>query len=484
GAAVFGRARRGKRRRKLPRSSVTRNDSGMMEDTIAAIATPLGEGGLAVIRISGPDALALADKCFVALGKSAVPPSAAKTHTLHYGKIMRDGRSVDEVMLAVMRGPRTLTREDVVEITCHGGLLPARLVLETVLKNGARLAEPGEFTRRAFLNGRIDLAQAEAVADLISARTELALAAANEQLAGKLSQRINTLRDDLVKTLAHIEAHIDFPDEDIAPDTRAQLLARLDHGVKFMDELLRTANEGQILRRGIRAAIIGRPNAGKSSLLNQLLGHDRAIVSPIPGTTRDTIEETANIRGLPVVFVDTAGLREAGDEIEAEGVRRSRESLARAEFILQILDNSEPLTKADENFLAEFAGKKRILVRNKIDLPTRLKLPDGIKSPVIEICCLTGKGMEPLKDAIKELVWAGEIRAEMLQVMINARHQEALSRARAAAKRAGEALQSDQTLELVAMDLRIAMNAVGEIVGKTTTEDLLDSIFSQFCIGK
>ena len=456
----------------------------MFDDTIAAIATPLGEGGLAVIRISGPDALAVADKSFVPLGKSAVPPSVAPTHTIHYGKVMRQGRSVDEVMVAVLRAPRTLTREDVVEITCHGGLLPARLVLDTVLENGARLAEPGEFTRRAFLNGRIDLTQAEAVVDLIHARTELALTAANEQLAGKLSQRINLLRDELIKTLAHVEAHIDFPDEDIAPHTKEQLLARLENGTRFMDELLRTSHEGQILRRGIRATIVGRPNAGKSSLLNQLLGHERAIVSAIPGTTRDTIEETANIRGLPVVFVDTAGLREAGDEIEAEGIRRSRESLARAEFILQVLDGSQPLTEADENYLTEFAGKKRILVRNKMDLPARLVLPDGIKSPLVEVCCLTGKGIEPLKDAIKELVWAGEIRAEMLQVMINSRHQEALGRARAATQRSMEALAANQTLELVAMDLRIATNAVGEIVGKTTTEDLLDSIFSQFCIGK
>jgi tRNA modification GTPase len=456
----------------------------MLDDTIAAIATPLGEGGLAVIRLSGAQALAIADKSFVGVGKSAVAPSAAPTHTIHYGKVVRHGREVDEVMLALMRAPRTLTREDVVEITCHGGLLPARLVLDTVLENGARLAEPGEFTRRAFLNGRIDLAQAEAVNDLISARTELALVAANEQLAGKLSQRINLLRDDLIKTLAHVEAHIDFPDEDIAPDTKAQLIARLERGVSFMDELLRTANEGQILRRGIRAAIVGRPNAGKSSLLNQLLGHDRAIVSPIPGTTRDTIEETANIRGLPVVFVDTAGLREAGDAIEAEGIRRSRESFARAEFILQVLDASEPLTAADEEYLGEFSGKPRILVRNKMDLPSRLVLPDTLKCPIVEVCCITGKGIEPLKDAIKELVWAGEIRAEMLQVMINSRHQEALSRARAGTQRAIEALRSNQTLELAAMDLRIATNAVGEIVGKTTTEDLLDSIFSQFCIGK
>ncbi len=456
----------------------------MIEDTIAAIATPLGEGGLAVIRISGKNALPIADQCFAPLGKSSLKPSTAPTHTIHYGKIMHTGHAVDEVLLAVLRAPRTFTREDVVEITCHGGLLAAKLVLDAILQNGARPAEPGEFTRRAFLNGRIDLAQAEAVSDLIHARTELALAAANEQLSGKLSARIGQLRDEMLKTLAHVEAHIDFPDEDIAPDAKAQLLTRLERGVALMDELLRTSNEGQILRRGVRAAIVGRPNAGKSSLLNQLLGHDRAIVSPIPGTTRDTIEETANVRGLPIVFVDTAGLREGGDEIEAEGIRRSRQSLARAEFILHVFDGSEPLTEADQNYLAEFAAKKRILVRNKIDLPAKLKLPDKLDAPVVEVCCLSGKGVEALKDSIKQLVWAGEINAETLQVMINSRHQEALSRARTATQRSIEGLRTDKTLELVALDLRIAVNAVGEIVGKTTTEDLLDSIFSQFCIGK
>ena len=347
----------------------------MLDDTIAAIATPLGEGGLAVIRLAGKQAFRIADHCFQPAGKSSLKPSAAPTHTIQFGKIVRGQQVIDEVLLAVLRAPRTFTREDTVEISCHGGLLPAKLVLDTVLAAGARLAEPGEFTRRAFLNGRIDLAQAEAVADLIHSRTELALAAANEQLAGKLSQRINQLRDDLMLTLAHVEAHIDFPDEDISPDTKENLLQRLENGIAFMDELLRTANEGQILRRGIRAAIIGRPNAGKSSLLNQLLGRDRAIVSPIAGTTRDTIEETANIRGLPVIFIDTAGLREARDEIELEGIRRSRESLAAAEFILHVLDASEPLTRADEIYLEEFAGKKRILVRNKTDLPVKLELP-------------------------------------------------------------------------------------------------------------
>ena len=458
------------------------NFSIMLEDTIAAIATPLGEGGLAVVRLSGAAALAIADNCFVPSGKNSTKPSQAPTHTIHYGKMVQRGKIIDEVLVAVMRAPRTLTREDVVEITCHGGLLPAKMVLDAVLESGARMAMPGEFTKRAFLNGRIDLAQAEAVADLIHARTELALTAANEQLAGKLSQRINELRDDMIKILAHVEAHIDFPDEDIAPDTKAQLLQRLENAVAFMDELLRTANEGQILRRGIRAAIVGRPNAGKSSLLNQLLGHDRAIVSAIPGTTRDTIEETANIRGLPVVFVDTAGLRESGDEIEIEGIRRSRATLAKAELILHVLDNSDSLTQADENYLAEFSGKKRILVRNKIDLSKKLSLPNDLQT--VDVCCLSGKGMENLKEAIKEVVWAGEIRAEMLQVMINSRHQDALKRARTSTAETISALRENLTLELAAMDLRIAVNAVGEIVGKTTNEDLLDSIFSQFCIGK
>jgi tRNA modification GTPase len=482
----------------------------VLDDTIAAIATPLGEGGLAVIRLSGPQALAVAERSFQPRGAAPTKLSEAPSHTLHYGRVVRRTQVVDEVLVAVMRAPRTFTREDVVEISCHGGLLPAKLVLDTLLENGARLALPGEFTKRAFLNGRIDLAQAEAVADLIHSRTELALAAANEQLAGKLSQRINQLRDDLLKILAHIEAHIDFPDEDIAPDTRAKLMGRLEDGLRFIGELLRTANEGQILRRGIRATIIGRPNAGKSSLLNQLLGRDRAIVSPIPGTTRDTIEETTNIRGLPVVFVDTAGLRESGDELELEGIRRSRQSTANAELILHVLDAAEPLTDADRAFLAEFAGKNRILICNKIDLPRRLEiaaindakapggtgyqpvpvgnLPTGSCSlascPVVELSCVTGAGLEALKDAIKNIVWSGEIKAEMLQVMINSRHQDALQRAQVAIERTLEALRGNLTLELAAMDLRIAVNAVGEIVGKTTTEDLLDSIFSQFCIGK
>jgi len=450
----------------------------MLEDTIAAIATPLGEGGLAVIRLSGGNAMTISAKCFRPIGDASKTPLDAPTHTLHYGKIAHNGRDIDEVLLAVLRAPRTFTREDTVEITCHGGLLAAQSVLKAVLAAGARSAEPGEFTRRAFLNGRIDLAQAEAVVDVIHARTDLALVAANEQLAGKLSQRINQLRDDLMHALAHVEAHIDFPDEDIAPDTMAKLLTRLDAALTFIDELLATADEGQVLRQGIRAAIIGRPNVGKSSLLNQLLGHDRAIVTPTAGTTRDTIEETANIRGIPVVFIDTAGLRESANVIEAEGVRRSHESIARAELILHVLDASQTLTDEDQQNLDIFDGKKRILVSNKADLRPKLDLL-GIKTS-----CLDGTGIENLKDAIRAAAWSGDIRVEMLPVMINARHQDALRRARDAVEKSLAAFRAGETLEFPAMDLRIAANAVGEVVGKTSTEDLLDAIFSQFCIGK
>lgn len=460
------------------------------DDTIAAIATPLGEGGLAVIRISGRGALVVADRAFTPVGANSRKPSEAASHTIHYGKVLRDGIQVDEALCAVMRSPRTFTREDVVEITCHGGVLATKTVFDTVLAAGARPASPGEFTQRAFLNGRIDLAQAEAVADLIHARTELALSAANEQLAGKLSLRINQLRDELMLTLAHIEAHIDFPEEDIAPDTRAQLEGRMARGIEFMAELLRTADEGQILRRGLRAAIIGRPNAGKSSLLNQLLGHDRAIVSPIAGTTRDTIEETANVRGIPVVFIDTAGLREAKDEIESEGIRRSRASLANAELILHVLDASEPMHAEDEKLLTEFASKKRIVVRNKIDLPNQLKLRadllggEGDAPRVVDVSSKSGVGLENLKDAIKTLVWSGKISADTGQIAINSRHQDALKRASVSLQLALDALRADASLEFVALDLRQGIAAVGEIVGKTSTEDLLDSIFSQFCIGK
>lgn len=454
-------------------------------DTIAAVATPLGEGGLAVLRLSGPAALTIAEKVFTPAGRDAVRPSVAASHTLHYGRIHQGDRILDEVLLAVMRAPRTFTREDVVEISCHGGVFVARQILEALLAAGARLASPGEFTRRAFLNGRIDLVQAEAVADLIHARTELALGAANEQLAGTLSRQLDSVREDLLALLAHVEAHIDFPDEDIAPHTRDQMLARLRAGVARMDALLATAREGRVLRRGIRAVILGRPNVGKSSLLNRLLGHDRAIVSPVAGTTRDTIEETANVRGIPIVFIDTAGLRPAEDVIEREGIRRTQAAAEAAELVLHVLDWTQPLEEQDHRDLAWSATKPRVLVLNKADRPGQAWAKDhSMGPPSVEVSCTTGAGLEALKDAISALVWQGRVGGEMHEVMVNARHEQALRRARESSANAVQALAAGVSLELVALDLRVAVHALGEIVGKATTEDLLDSIFSQFCLGK
>lgn len=456
------------------------------QDTIAAVATPLGEGGLAVLRVSGAAAFAVVDRCFRPLGSRQRKPSEAAGHSVHYGHVVQAGQVLDDVLITVLRAPRSFTGEDTVEISCHGGVLVTRLILQALLASGARAAEPGEFTQRAFLNGRLDLAQAEAVADVIHARTELALGVARRQLAGRLSARIRTLRDSLLLTLAHVEAHLDFPDEDISPDTGAALRRRMQEGTVLLGELLRTAPEGQLLRRGLRVAIIGRPNAGKSSLLNLLLGHDRAIVSPWAGTTRDTIEETANVRGLPVVFVDTAGLREATDVLEAEGIRRSRAAAQQAELLLHVIDSSEALHEDDRQLLAEFATRPRVLVLNKADRPAVLaaefdRTPGVVRIPV---ACTTGVGLEALKDAIKNAVWQGGVGTEALEVAINARHQDALMRAGAALSRAEQAFEAGATLELVAADLRMAVNAVGEVVGETTTEDLLDRIFSTFCLGK
>jgi len=391
---------------------------------------------------------------------------------------------LDEVMVSVMRAPATFTREDIIEINCHGGMQATKTVLDAVLKSGARLAIPGEFTKRAFLHGRIDLTQAEAVADIINARTNLALSAANEQLAGKLSERINQLRDDTMHVLAHVEAHIDFPDEDIEPDTMDGLIKRLKKTKSFIDQLLSTANDGKLIRRGIRIAIIGKPNAGKSSLLNQLLGHDRAIVSNIAGTTRDTISEEAQIRDILVVFIDTAGLQETDDKVEQEGVKRSHDSIKQADLILYVLDSSKPLTPDSKLSLKDLANRKHILVLNKNDLPDALDSKSIEDFNAISISSINGDGIESLKDAIKSSVWEGGIKSEMLEVMINSRHQEALIRARISLEAALSQLQSGLTLDLIALDLRVTANAIGEIVGKTTTEDLLDSIFSTFCIGK
>ena len=448
----------------------------MIDDTIAAIATATGEAALAVIRISGTDALSIADRCFRPAGSRHCRLVDAPSHTVHYGEIRRCDETVDEVLLSVFRAPRTFTREDVVEISCHGGAVPARAVLESVLEAGARSADPGEFTRRAFLNGRLDLTQAEAVIDIIHSRTDRALRTANLHLRGHLSRRIGALREDLVGLLAHLEAHLDFPEEDIAPDTEDAMRGRLEDAIGSMEELLASAREGRILRHGVRVAIVGAPNVGKSSLLNALLDRNRAIVSERAGTTRDTIEESSVIRGLPVVFTDTAGLRPSGDAIELEGMRRSRESIGASDLILHVRDirgGGEPLP-LPENIPS-------LVVENKADLLAR----DAVRpDSAFVVSCLTGEGLESLRDGIAEAVGRSGMRQERFDIAINARHRDALERSRSAACRALESMRARQPLEVVALDLRIAVQGVGEIAGKTSTEDLLDRIFGEFCLGK
>jgi tRNA modification GTPase len=453
-----------------------------MQDTIAAISTPIGEGGLAIIRISGPSALNIADQIF---HSPKAKPSQFPTHTIHFGSIGQNGELVDQVMLAVMRAPRSYTAEDTVEITCHGGLLTARKILSLCLQHGARLAEPGEFTKRAFLNGRIDLTQAEAVMDLIRARTDRAHAAAARELQGHLSAKLNNLRDRLLTVLAHIEAHIDFPEEDIAPDSREKLLADTKSVTASLQQLLATAREGKILREGIPVAIIGRPNVGKSSLMNALLGHDRSIVTPIPGTTRDTIEDIANIRGIPVRLTDTAGIRQPRGRVEKIGVDRSRNALESSDLVLNLLDWSRPFSNHDRQLLELSAGKQTLLVINKIDLPGRLKLPADLaeKNPV-RVSALTGQGLEELKDRIEQIAWSGTVAASQYEVAVNERHAEALRRAINQLTEACALLADASPLELAAQQLRAGLDAIGEIVGKTATEDILEKIFSTFCIGK
>jgi tRNA modification GTPase len=453
-----------------------------LRDSIAAIATPLGEGGLSVIRVSGRNALDIGDRIFRSAAKPPVAPSIAQSHTVHYGHVVENGVKLDEVLLTVFRAPKSFTREDVVEISCHGGILITKLILEAIVRAGARPAGPGEFSRRAFLNGRLDLSQAEAIADLIRARTELAVQVAQEQLSGSISRSVESLRTGIIASLAHIEAHIDFPDEDISPDTREALLANLSGVKNKISALLSTAFQGQVLRNGIRATLIGSPNAGKSSLLNLLLGRERAIVSPIPGTTRDTVEEMANINGIPVIFVDTAGVRTASDSIEAEGVRRSQEAAGRADLILHVIDGSRPLAPEDLALLEQFSGRPRILVINKSDLSASARLPEGV--PVQRISCLTQNGLDALRESIHCRILGGGVVAEHTQVAINTRHANALRRALETVQRSISALEDILGHEIVAFELRVALGAIGEIGGITTTDDLLDSIFSQFCIGK
>jgi len=443
-------------------------------DTIAAISSPAGEGAIALLRISGPDSIQIANRIF--RGNDA--PSQFMSHVQHLGEIVNNtGELVDQVMISIHRSPASYTGEDVVEISCHGGTLVTAKVLETCLRAGARAARPGEFTERAFLNGRMDLTQAEAVIDLIRARSDLALRSATEQLEGKLGEKIAKIRQSLIDLLAHIEASIDFSEEGISPDEDEKLRGRIDAISEEISALLATADHGRILRDGVRVVIYGATNAGKSSLLNRLLGYERVIVSQTHGTTRDAIEEAINLRGIPIRLLDTAGLRTSRSAIEPEGIARTQRWLQQADLRLHVIDRNAP---PPAHFDQRSANGNDLLILNKSDLPEHSAWQT---TGAVRVSCLTGDGLPELEQAILSRIGNQNLRPEN-PLAINMRHRECLRRALEACGRAKTALDQSLSPEYLSIDLNEALAAVGEVIGSAGVEQILDSVFGQFCIGK
>ncbi|HNR13415.1 MAG TPA: tRNA uridine-5-carboxymethylaminomethyl(34) synthesis GTPase MnmE [Thermodesulfobacteriota bacterium] len=462
------------------------------DDTIAAIATPIGVGGIGIIKISGPHATAVADSIFVARKPRARGPLPA--HRLLLGSICDPATReiIDEVLLAFMPGPASYTREDVLEIHCHSGLVVLERILELVLHHsGVRLAEPGEFTRRAFMNGRLDLTQVEAVLDIITARTATALKKAAGQLGGSLHERITRFKQDLTAVLVHIESAIDFPEEDLELFPAAQIVERLSTVKKKMRKLLATYEEGRLLREGVRAVILGCPNVGKSSILNALVEEDRAIVCTIPGTTRDTIEESVSVRGIPVVLVDTAGLstQSPADPVEAQGAERTRRQVARADVVLFVLDGSRPFSPDDMTVAQEFQKQRMIVVINKADLPQLLdtsSLPELLRDlPAVWVSAKYHKHIEALRDVLYEHISRNNEETCGAPVIINRlRHKNSVEKACRALERALVSMEQGISMEFIAVDIHEALAHLGELVGETTSEEILDHIFAEFCIGK
>jgi tRNA modification GTPase len=457
------------------------------EDTIAAIATPIGAGGIGIIKISGPEAWAIGRRLFDQSGS----PETIQSHHLYHGHIVdsKTEKTVDEVLVSFMRAPSTYTREDVVEVNCHSGFAVLDRILDLVIRAGARLAEPGEFTRRAFLNGRIDLTQAEAVLDLIDSKTRRSLDLAGEHLRGGLQTIITELRGHLLDILAMLEAAIDFPDEDLEILAGEQLAARFRQQVRDpITHLLEHYEDGRILREGLAVIIAGKPNVGKSSLLNKLLRSNRALVTPVPGTTRDVIEESFSLRGIPLRLMDTAGLRQAEELVEKLGMEFTRERLAQADLVLFLLDRSTPLTPEDLQIYTDIGNKPRLMVLNKVDLeahPDFAAIRDRFpEETIVETSALYGDGMEELKDAVFHSILGGRLDTETSVVAPNLRHKLCLERSPEAVNRGLELLDDQSSAELIAFEVQEALAHLGEIVGLTTTEDLLDQIFSRFCIGK
>jgi tRNA modification GTPase len=455
------------------------------EDTIAAIATPPGEGGIAIIRISGVGAENIATKIFArAHGKNG----RLASHRLYHGAIHdpKTNGKVDEVLLTIMRKPRSYTGEDVVEIHCHGGAFLVRKILGLALSQGARQAEPGEFTKRAFLNGKMDLSQAEAVLDLIRARTDKAADLALTQSAGELSKWVHDLREELLDIMVQVEAAIDFPEEEIELLKRQDVIQKIDDLRAKIANIINTYAWGRLFREGARVCLCGRPNVGKSSLLNALLGEERVIVTPIPGTTRDVIEEAINLDGLPVVLWDTAGICKTDDQVERMGVNLSRQYLEKADAVVIVLDGSTPLTEADQDLLRGVGAKKNLIAVNKRDLPQALSIDDLSQfSGSSAIACVSAKlgdGIDDLKKKLRELVIGSQMEPAI--VLTNLRHRNALLRGEGALKHAVTTLEEGYATEFVGVDLSEACDAFGEIIGTITNEDILERIFKEFCIGK
>ncbi|MCF8142548.1 MAG: tRNA uridine-5-carboxymethylaminomethyl(34) synthesis GTPase MnmE [Deltaproteobacteria bacterium] len=456
------------------------------QDTIAAIATPMGQAGIGIIRISGPGCLPIVRKIF--RPRNAVPDF--KSHRLYLGHFCdpSSGDPIDEVLLTYMKAPRTYTREDVVEINSHSGYILLSKILDTLLAEGARLAGPGEFTLRAFLNGRIDLTQAEAVVDLIQSRSERGLFLASQQIRGALGEEIEALRQKAVHILARAEAAIDFPEAEADAVLREEGPEEIETGLMAPIESLISASEGRIWVEGVRTVIAGRVNAGKSSLLNRLLNEQRAIVTPIPGTTRDVIEGSLNIEGIPLLLMDTAGFRSVGDEVERLGITLTRRKLKEADLVLIVIDQSRPLGQDDLNIIHEARGKQALIVINKIDLPVRLHGGTDAEAlslfPSVRVSALTGEGLDHLRTSIKGAILGSGTDAISSHAGPNARHRHALAQALGYFKAAALRIREDVPMEIVALELKSGLDALGEITGETTTEEVLDSIFSQFCLGK
>ena len=457
-------------------------------DTIAAISTAPGEGAIGIVRISGDLAISIASSIYQCGTKQL---EEQKTHTIHYGHIVdpKSGEVYDEVMVSVLRAPKTITREDIVEINCHGGIVAINRVLQLVLRMGARLAEPGEFTKRAFLNGRIDLSQAEAVMDLIRAKTDKSMQLAMRQLDGQLSHLIQNLRQEILNTLAQVEVNIDYPEYDDVEEMTLQLLREKTQQVlQGIRALLNTASQGKILRDGLKTAIVGRPNVGKSSLLNVLLREEKAIVTDIAGTTRDTIEEYVNVRGVPLQLIDTAGIRETDDVVEKIGVERSRKALKEADFVLLLLNQSETLQEEDIRLLETTKGMKRIILFNKTDLPSKLSTEDiapyAQEEEIVTTSMLNKEGIDQLEEKIAGYFFQGQMNERDATYLSNTRHIALLEKAEQALVEVQNGIEMEMPVDLIQIDFTRAWDLLGEITGDSVQDELLTQLFSQFCLGK